>query len=663
MSPSGEAVRGRITTQLLSFAMAIGSALWAGSGLTAATLPAGFTETEMASFTGSPTCMQFSPDGKLFIAQQNGVMPVWQNGSQLSANFFANQPLVTDTASERGLLGIAFDPNFASNRFVYVYYTTVGGDHHNQVVRFTADSSGNLAVVGSGTTIWTGDAHSAGNHNGGAIHFGPDGKLYIATGDNANGSNAQSLASQHGKILRINPDGSTPSDNPFQAGGQQARIWSYGLRNPFTFTFQPGTGRMFVNDVGEGTWEEINDGGAGASGRSLNYGWPNTEGDFNQASFPLFTRPFYAYNHSSSQTTPSGNVITGGAFYSPAANTFGADFLNDYFFADLGSGWIYRIDLSTKEVTQFATNAVAVDLKVTDDGSLYYLAFGARKVFRVTRPGAAPVFSVQPQNQTVAENEIVTFTAVASGSPAYQWERRDSATAAWSIISGATSGTLAFTAQLSDSGDQFRVKATNAGGTTVSSVATLTVTGTSVLPSPWQQTDVGSVGAAGTAVFSNGVFEVTGAGFIRGRADSFHFVYQQAADDCTITARVSELALDGRRDENARAGVMVRGDLTDGSAHMFIGPKAKGPVQMVARERADRASDTLNAGRGSAPQWVRVTREGSVLTSFRSEDGVTWSKVRSKTIPLGASVYIGLAVCSDEAGLQSASFDNVTAAP
>ena len=173
--------------------------------LPAANLPNGFTESEVASFLGSPTCMEFSPDGKLFIAQQNGVMPVWQNGSELAANFFANSPLVTDSSGERGLLGIAFDPNFASNRFVYVYYTTNVADRHNRVSRFTADSSGNLALAGSEQIIWEGDAHSASNHNGGAIHFGPDGKLYIATGDNASGSNSQSLSNLHGKILRIVP--------------------------------------------------------------------------------------------------------------------------------------------------------------------------------------------------------------------------------------------------------------------------------------------------------------------------------------------------------------------------------------------------------------------------------------------------------------------------
>ena len=116
---------------------------------------------------------------------------------------------------------------------------------------------------------------SATNHNGGAIHFGPDGKLYIAVGENANGANSQSLNTLLGKMLRINPDGSIPTDNPYyyQTTGINRAIWAIGLRNPFTFAFQPGTGMMYIDDVGENTWEEIDQGVAGS-----NYGWPATEG-------------------------------------------------------------------------------------------------------------------------------------------------------------------------------------------------------------------------------------------------------------------------------------------------------------------------------------------------------------------------------------------------
>lgn len=198
-------------------------------GARAATLPAGFAEAEVASFDYNPTSMEFSPEGPLFIALQTGVMPVWKDGTQLSANFFVDEPLVTDSADERGLLGIVFDPAFAKNR--YVYYTVNGEDHRNRVSRFTANAAGLLALADSEHVIWEGDPHEAYNHNGGAIHFGEDGKLYIATGDAAVRTNAPSLASQHGKILRVNADGSIPLDNTFYdgAGPNADAIWSLGL--------------------------------------------------------------------------------------------------------------------------------------------------------------------------------------------------------------------------------------------------------------------------------------------------------------------------------------------------------------------------------------------------------------------------------------------------
>ena len=358
--------------------------------LAPATLLPGFAEVVVASGLSSPTAMEFSPDGKLFVAQQAGAMQVSQSGLLLQTNFFRDAPVNTQAVGERGLLGIAFDPNYASNRFVYVYYTTTQADSHNRVSRFTANAAGDLALAGSETVILELDPHSAANHNGGAIHFGPDGKLYIGTGENANGSNAQTLTNLHGKVLRINADGTFPADNPFvaQTTGKNRAIWALGLRNPFTFAFQPGTGRLFINDVGAGAWEEIDNGAAGA-----NYGWPATEGPFDPSSFPNFTAPVFAYNHNAAVTTPSGNVIAGGAFYNPAVNQFdsGSRYVGDYFFADAGAGWIYRYDMTTKTVVQFAEGISGpVDLKVDAAGNLYYLAIGAGQAFKVSFTGAPP---------------------------------------------------------------------------------------------------------------------------------------------------------------------------------------------------------------------------------------------------------------------------------
>ena len=282
-----------------------------GFSLHAATLPAGFTETQYGSTLtpGNPTAMAFSPDGRLFVCLQGGQLRVIKNGALLATPFVT---VTINSTGERGLLGVTFDPSFATNRFVYVYYTATTPATHNRVSRFTAN--GDVAVAGSETVILDLDnLSSATNHNGGAIHFGPDGKLYIGVGENANAANAQSLGNRLGKLLRINADGTIPSDNPTTfpgiAGsptGANRAIWAVGLRNPYTFAFQPGTGRMFINDVGQNTWEEINDGIVGS-----NYGWSICEGACSPPN-PNFRDPLFQYGHGTSSTT--GCAIVGGAF-------------------------------------------------------------------------------------------------------------------------------------------------------------------------------------------------------------------------------------------------------------------------------------------------------------------------------------------------------------
>ena len=311
--------------------------------------------------------MAFAPDGRLFVAEQGGTLRVIKNGSLLATPFLA---VTVSSSGERGLLGVAFDPGFATNNYVYVYYTATTPGIHNRVSRFTAN--GDTALAGSETVILELNAlSSATNHNGGAIHFGPDGKLYIAVGENANGANAQSFSNRLGKVLRINPDGTIPADNPFflTAANDNRAIWALGLRNPFTIAFQPGTGRMFINDVGQNTWEEIDDGIAGA-----NYGWPETEGP---TSNPSYRSPIYWYGHGNG--TALGCAITGGTFYNPGVPRFPGTYAGVYFFADYCGGWINVLDPANGyTVTGFATGIAApVDLKVDAFGSLHYLARGS----------------------------------------------------------------------------------------------------------------------------------------------------------------------------------------------------------------------------------------------------------------------------------------------
>ena len=271
------------------------------SSASAATLPSGFVETTVASGIASPTAMAIAPDGRIFVCSQSGALRVIKNGVLLATPFVT---LSVDSVGERGLLGVAFDPHFTLNHYIYLYYTVPGTPAHNRVIRFTAN--GDVVVPGSGRVILELNSLStATNHNGGALHFGPEDNLYVAVGDNAKGSNSQNLSNLFGKILRITSDGTIPSDNPFvQSTTARHEIWALGLRNPFTFAFRGTTNFIYINDVGQSTWEEVDLGQAGA-----NYGWPASEGPTTN---PAYKSPIYYYGHS------DGCAITGGAFYSPS---------------------------------------------------------------------------------------------------------------------------------------------------------------------------------------------------------------------------------------------------------------------------------------------------------------------------------------------------------
>lgn len=389
-----------------------------------ATVPDGFSDTPVATGFSAATSMAFAPDGRLFITQQSGAVRVVKDGQHLGPPFLK---VTTDSRGERGLLGLAFDPQFASNRFVYIYYTVPGTPAHNRLSRFTAaprtdGTPGDTAIPGSELIILELDnlPTNAFNHNGGAIHFGPDGKLYIAVGDGANSANAQSLNNRHGKLLRINKDGTIPGDNPFfdTASGANRAIWALGLRNPFTFAFAPGSSRMFINDVGRLAFEEINDGL-----RGRNYGWPQTEGLFDPDQFPNFTNPIHAYPRGGGPG--QGIAITGGVFYDPPVQQFPAEFVGNYFYSDFGGGWIRNLDPAAGNATaDFADDIEApVDLDVGPDGALYYLERGAGRVGRISfnAPSDVVDFEDAPTGQigpTYSEDgfRLADF-AVAGGDP------------------------------------------------------------------------------------------------------------------------------------------------------------------------------------------------------------------------------------------------------
>jgi glucose/arabinose dehydrogenase len=364
-----------------------GFVLAAGATVYAQSVPPGFTVEAYGGTLTEPTTLACAPDERVFVGQLNGAVRVLKNGVILTTPFHTAAAVDYTAGSYRGLLGICLDPDFAGNGFVYIYFTTSTPASHNCVRRLKANPQNPDVSDGTETSIV--DLENLGAdtmHNGGAIHFGPDGKLYVAVGDNMVASDAQSLTSRFGKILRYNPDGSIPSDNPvsFQGitgspSGVFQAIWAVGLRNPFRFAIQPGTPRLFINDVGADTWEEINDGSPG-----LNFGWEggNTDG---ARHLPSFTDPIYQYGHSGAP--PTGNAITGCAFYNPTTAMFPTSYVGKYFFSDYGAGWIYTLDpASPGTAAPFLQGASGpVDLQVGPDGGLYYLDYTVSPgVFRVS---------------------------------------------------------------------------------------------------------------------------------------------------------------------------------------------------------------------------------------------------------------------------------------
>lgn len=426
------------------------------SFLPAAQLPPGFTETRITLGPHRATHMTLAPDGRVFVSQQDGKILVIKDGAYLS------QPLLRLTVSalgERGLQGMALDPEFAENGYFYVFYTARQPTIHNRVSRFTA--AGDVAVPGSEVPLLDLDDLGAVIHNGGALSFGPDGKLYVSVGENGVGEHAQSLSTRLGKILRLESDGSIPADNPFFAltEGLNRAIWALGLRNPFQIAFARESGRMHINDVGQSHWEEVDVGGPGA-----NFGWPTTEGPTTN---PAFRRPLYAYRHS------QGCAITGGAFYEPTVQQFPAEYRGSFFFADFCGGWIRRLVPGASTPTNFATGLeAALAVAVSDEGDLYYLT-QHKGVYRVRFAGlGTPAIADGPHDLIVAAGQPAGFSVSASGAQPlrYQW-RRDGA-----AIPGAIGPTYTLpAASVADGGARFDVVVSNSEGNATGGPARLTV--------------------------------------------------------------------------------------------------------------------------------------------------------------------------------------------
>jgi len=334
--------------------------------------------------------------GRLFVVCQGGTIRIIQNGSLLVTPFL-NITGSVESGGEKGLLGLAFHPSYGVNRRFFVNYTRrVGAQLQTVVSGFTAQAgNANLADPASEVVLLTVD-QPFDNHNGGQLAFGPDGFLYVALGDGGSAGdplgNAQDLATLLGKILRIDVNGAPapgkqyaiPGDNPFAAGGGLPEIWAYGLRNPWRFSFDPPTGRLFAGDVGQANWEEVD-----LIVRGRNYGWNIMEGNHCYPPGVIacatagLTMPISEYAHDAN----GGTSIIGGFFYRGAIPAL----VGVYVFGDLSSGRIWGL----KEVlpdswqrTQLLTHGRTVSAFGRDAaGELYLVDYGNGEILRLV---AAP---------------------------------------------------------------------------------------------------------------------------------------------------------------------------------------------------------------------------------------------------------------------------------
>jgi glucose/arabinose dehydrogenase len=481
-----------------------------------ATLPNGFTETVVAANLTSPITMDIEESGRIWVAFQDGRVQVIENDALLPTTAIQ---LDCDGSGERGLQGIELDPDFETNHCLYVYYTAAHNQagqlaSHNRLSRLTVDPLTDHSIVPGSelvllelpefstyptnpNPIW---------HMGGAVHFRPDETILVQVGDQLNNSLVQNNNAPLGKVLRVNRDGTPAVNNPFYnvadtnpPGGNDWNgnppgdidwidyVWASGLRNPYSGDVDPATGRYFIGDVGEISWEEIND--ATVAGR--NFGWPTTEGNFNSATYPNFTNPFYAYSHA------TGCAITGGAFYRPAMNQFPSAYQGKFFFSEFCGGTIEVIDPNNAASIQPFASGIAypMNIEFAADGSMYFIERGAGaggnpgigtgKVVKVQFAAQiAPQIVTQPASVLASIGYDATFSVSAAGtSPlTYQWQQRVGAD--YFNIDGATSNSLTL-ANVSLAQDHFRYRVivSNAYGSATSNTVQLDVT-TDTPPTP-----------------------------------------------------------------------------------------------------------------------------------------------------------------------------------
>ncbi len=379
----------------------------------------GFQNEILVTGIDFPTTMQFLPNGDMLIGELTGEIKLVPAGStQPNATPFLTLTNIGSEGGLQGLMDIELDPNFATNNYYYVFYT-LGSPNRDQVSRFTA--SGATTVVGSEVTIWQDPGDSGVDHHGGGLVFGNDGKLYISTGDHFT-IISQNLTAPRGKVLRINSDGTVPTDNPFYdgAGPNYDAIWAYGFRNPFRMTIDKPTGRIFIGDVGSNNYqqakEEVN-----LLIRGANYSWSDCEGICGATGDPIYHYTHYVPGN----PTPRDASITGGFVY--RGNQFPAEYVGRYFFADYTQNWIRNLSFSgstTVNAMHFfepvndtldGPYGDIVNLTEGPDGSLYYVDIGFDELTQTITGGK--IRRIRYNNGNLAPIAIATGTPITGPAP------------------------------------------------------------------------------------------------------------------------------------------------------------------------------------------------------------------------------------------------------
>lgn len=352
-----------------------------------------------------------------YVVEQGGRIRAVRSGTVLSPDFL-NLTGTVQFSGEQGLLGMAFAPDASSGRF-FVNFTNQQG--HTVIARFRRSANGVVADPASRFDLRLGPngepfiAQPFANHNGGHLAFGPDNFLYIGLGDGGSGNDpnhfAQTPGTLLGKMLRINvnvpedhPTGYTiPANNPFAngAGGTRPEIWSFGLRNPWRYSFDSGTGAMLIGDVGQNSWEEINYEPAGRGGR--NYGWRNREGSNPNLPSPPpayepLTDPIHEYSHTVGRSVTGGYVYRGGVL--------GGAYVGRYFFGDFITSRVWSMGLSINPTTGEATATGIVEhtnelggtselanvasFGVDSERELYIVSYGRGAILKIVSASSVP---------------------------------------------------------------------------------------------------------------------------------------------------------------------------------------------------------------------------------------------------------------------------------